>query len=72
MNKSSSIPYLSEEMLVELDISTNDVIQCIEELIIECERGAVWSAPKAVLLPEDGRYMMAALAAARFATLHGR
>ncbi len=64
MNSNKAIPYLSEEMLTGLDISTADVIQSIEELIIGCEKKSVWSAPKAVILPEDGRYMMAALAAA--------
>jgi ornithine cyclodeaminase/alanine dehydrogenase-like protein (mu-crystallin family) len=64
MSTDKTIPYLSEEMLVGLDISTTDVIESIEVLIIGCEKGSVWSAPKAVILPEDGRYMMAALAAA--------
>jgi ornithine cyclodeaminase/alanine dehydrogenase len=64
MNTNKTIPYLSEEMLAGLDISTADVIQSIEALIVGCEKKSVWSAPKAVILPEDGRYMMAALAAA--------
>lgn len=64
MNTNKSIPYLSEEMLSGLNISTTDVIRSIEKLIIGCENKSAWSAPKAVILPEDGRYMMAALAAA--------
>ena len=64
MSTDKTIPYLSEEMLVGLDISTTDVIESIEALIVGSEKGSVWSAPKAVILPEDGRYMMAALAAA--------
>jgi ornithine cyclodeaminase/alanine dehydrogenase-like protein (mu-crystallin family) len=64
MNTDKTIPYLSEEMLAGLDISTTDIVESIEVLIIGCEKGTVWSAPKAVILPEDGRYMMAALAAA--------
>lgn len=64
MGTDKTIPYLSEEMLTRLDISTSDVIQSIEALIIGCAKGSAWSAPKAVILPDDGRYMMAALAAA--------
>jgi ornithine cyclodeaminase/alanine dehydrogenase-like protein (mu-crystallin family) len=59
-----TIPYLSGEMLTGLNLSTNDVIESIEALISGCENGTAWSAPKAVILPDDGRYMMAALAAA--------
>jgi ornithine cyclodeaminase/alanine dehydrogenase-like protein (mu-crystallin family) len=59
-----TIPYLSGEMLAGLNLSTNDVIESIEVLIAGCENGTAWSAPKAVILPDDGRYMMAALAAA--------
>ena len=59
-----TIPYLSGEMLAGLNLSTNDVIESIEALIAGCENGTAWSAPKAVILPDDGRYMMAALAAA--------
>jgi ornithine cyclodeaminase/alanine dehydrogenase-like protein (mu-crystallin family) len=59
-----TIPYLSGEMLAGLNLSTNDVIGSIEALISGCENGTAWSAPKAVILPDDGRYMMAALAAA--------
>jgi ornithine cyclodeaminase/alanine dehydrogenase-like protein (mu-crystallin family) len=59
-----TIPYLSGEMLAGLNLSTNDVIESIEALISGCENGTAWSAPKAVILPDDGRYMMAALAAA--------
>jgi len=51
-------------MLAGLNLSTNDVIESIETLIAGCENGTAWSAPKAVILPDDGRYMMAALAAA--------
>ena len=59
-----TIPYLSGEMLAGLNLSTNDVIESIEALIAGRENGTAWSAPKAVILPDDGRYMMAALAAA--------
>jgi len=64
MNTNKYIPNLSEDMLSGLNISTTDVIDSIEKLIIGCENKSTWSAPKAVILPEDGRYMMAPLAAA--------
>ncbi len=58
-----SIPFLSNEQLSHLGINTNEVIHAIESLLLNVEDGTAWSAPKAVMLPEDGRYMMAALAA---------
>jgi ornithine cyclodeaminase/alanine dehydrogenase-like protein (mu-crystallin family) len=64
MSENSSIPYLSANDLAALDISTADVIDSIEAMIRGSEQGSVWSAPKAVMMPGDGRYMMAALAAA--------
>ena len=64
MTTNESIPYLSGEVLAALDLSTIDVIESIETLITGCANETVWSAPKAVILPDDGRYMMAALAAA--------
>lgn len=58
------IPYLSEQDLMALEITTRDVIDSIEDAIRRAEQGTVWSAPKAVITPpNDGRYMMAALAA---------
>jgi len=45
-------------------LTTHEVIESIEALIVGCAAGSVWSAPKAVIMPGDGRYMMAALAAA--------
>lgn len=59
-----NIPYLSEQALAALGITTSEIIESIEELISGSAHSSVWSAPKAVILPEDGRYMMAALAAA--------
>ncbi len=60
----TAIPYLSEEDLTNLGITTEDAINSIESAIRGGEGGTVWSAPKAVIMPpEDGRYMMAALAA---------
>jgi len=60
----SEIPCLSEADLIALGITTQEVVECIESAIHKEEAGRVWSAPKAVIIPpEDGRYMMAALAA---------
>ena len=60
----AEIPYLSEADLVSLGITTQDVIGAIEEVIRGGDAGRVWAAPKAVIIPpDDGRYMMAALAA---------
>ena len=55
---------LSAADLDRLAIPTNDVIGAIENLLVNLPKGSVYSAPKAVMLPPDGRYMMAALAAA--------
>lgn len=64
MITNENIPYLSEEALVGLRITTQDVIESIEAMIVSCEQGSAWSAPKVVIQPGDGRYMMTALAAA--------
>jgi len=64
MPTADNIPYLSEQALAELGITTFEIIESIEELISGSAHSRVWSAPKAVILPEDGRYIMAALAAA--------
>lgn len=63
MPDKANIPYLSEAALVDLGITTQDVIESIETQIAGSARATVWSAPKAVIQPGDGRYMMAALAA---------
>lgn len=60
----AEIIYLTEADLIALGITTQDVVECIESAIRGDEAGRVWSAPKAVIIPpNDGRYMMAALAA---------
>jgi len=63
MTTKETIPFLSEKQLSSLGINTNEVINTIETLLLNVEAGTAWSAPKAVILPEDGRYIMAALAA---------
>jgi ornithine cyclodeaminase/alanine dehydrogenase len=64
MSAAGNIPYLSEEALAELDITTSEVIESIEAVIFGSARSTVWSAPKAVIRPDAGRYMMVAFAAA--------
>lgn len=64
MSDNNSIPYLSADDLSALGITTEEVIASIEAMIRGREQGSVWSASKAVMMPGDGRYMMAALAAA--------
>jgi ornithine cyclodeaminase/alanine dehydrogenase len=64
MSKREAIPYLSQETLEDLRLTTHEVIESIESMIVGYAAGSVWSAPKAVIMPGDGRYMMAALAAA--------
>ena len=63
MTTCDTIPFLSETTLAALEIETSDVVETIEALIHGSANDTVWSAPKAVILPSDGRYMMAALAA---------
>jgi ornithine cyclodeaminase/alanine dehydrogenase len=62
MTAADSIPYLSEAALADLGITTSDVIESIEAVILGSARATVRSAPKAIIVPEDGRYMMAAMA----------
>ena len=59
-----SVPYLSRETLESLPISTSDVVARIERLLHGQRRSRVWTAPKSLILPPDGRYMMATLSAA--------
>jgi ornithine cyclodeaminase/alanine dehydrogenase-like protein (mu-crystallin family) len=63
MTDKRTILYLSESDLAGLGICNDDSIHAIEEMIRGRAEGKVWWAPKANILPPDGRYMMAALAA---------
>ncbi len=58
------IQYLSQAALQDLHVSTLDVVARIEHLIHGKQQQRAWNAPKAVITPPDGRYMMATLAAA--------
>lgn len=48
--------------LERLGITTPDVVRCIEGAVMAAEDGRLWAAPKSVLLPADGRYVMSTLA----------
>lgn len=58
------IRYLSHSSLQKLELTTHDIVDSIEHLLTEKNRQQAWNAPKAVITPPDGRYMMATLAAA--------
>jgi ornithine cyclodeaminase/alanine dehydrogenase len=62
----SNLPilYLSQKTLDSLDITTQEVIDCMEHLIAGQAQGKVWHTPKSVILPGDGRYMMSTLSSA--------
>ena len=60
----ATLPYLSGPLLERLSISTAEVVESIEQLILGQRRGQVWCAPKVVVLPGDERYIMATLAVA--------
>ena len=55
--------HLSYEDCAQLGVTTADVVKSIEDLILARAEDKMWNAPKAVILPPDGRYLMAALAA---------
>lgn len=59
-----TIRYLSHCQLQALPLTTHDIVAGIEHLLLEKSRQRAWNAPKAVITPPDGRYMMATLAAA--------
>jgi ornithine cyclodeaminase/alanine dehydrogenase-like protein (mu-crystallin family) len=63
MSRAKTILYLSETTLSELNISTEEAVGAIEELFPARAAGTVWSAPKSVITPPDGRLMMTTLAA---------
>ena len=63
MTEEKDFLYLSDEKLAGLGVTTDDVIGCIEDTLRAKAEDRVWAAPKASILPGDGRYMMATLAA---------
>lgn len=58
------LPYLSREDCEGLGITTFDVIEMMERLIRGAAAGSVFNAPKSVVMPGDGRYLMATLCVA--------
>ena len=62
MDDSPSFVYLSEKSLDDLGISSRDVVDSLEHLIQKAAGGEAWYAPKSVILPPDGRYIMSTLA----------
>ena len=57
------LQHISYEECEQLGITTHDVVKSIEDLIRARLEDKMWNAPKAVIIPADGRYMMATLAA---------
>ena len=64
IRKPACLRYLSQSTLENLQLTTKTVVECIETLIHGRSKSQVWNAPKAVVTPPDGRYMMATLSAA--------
>lgn len=60
-----SIPYLSENTLAGLGITTAEVIDVVEEFIRAGADQSVMTAPKSTIKPADGRDMMSTLAFAK-------
>ena len=63
MSTAVKLPYLSRSELESLSISTDEVVSKIEHLIKGTFESRAWNAPKMVITPPDGRYMMATLSA---------
>jgi ornithine cyclodeaminase/alanine dehydrogenase-like protein (mu-crystallin family) len=63
MSTPENLPYLSRSELESMSISTDDVVSTIERLIRASVESRAWNAPKMVITPPDGRYMMATLSA---------
>jgi ornithine cyclodeaminase/alanine dehydrogenase len=60
----ASLPYLSQAFLEQLSITTDEIFDSIEHLLLAQCHGRAWCAPKVVALPGDERYIMATLAVA--------
>jgi ornithine cyclodeaminase/alanine dehydrogenase-like protein (mu-crystallin family) len=64
MDAGRRLSYLSQTTLQALALTTDEVVESIERVIRARSRARAWNAPKAVIQPPDGRYMMATLSAA--------
>lgn len=60
----SGLVYLPRGLLQDLALTTAEMVETIETLTRGREDGTVWNAPKAALMPGDGRLFMSMLAAA--------
>jgi ornithine cyclodeaminase/alanine dehydrogenase len=58
-----AIRYLPDATLASLDISPAELVEAIEAALAAQAEGRLHTAPKTVILPGDGRYLMATLAA---------
>ena len=56
--------YLTNKQLAGLKISTFDICAAIEDAIVQQSKQQLWTAPKAAILPGDGRYIMSTLSVA--------
>ncbi|WP_424929228.1 ornithine cyclodeaminase family protein [Amaricoccus tamworthensis] len=63
MTANSAIPHLSPADLDGFGITTEEVVKFLSRLILDAADNTAWHAPKAVLTPPDGRYIMSTLAA---------
>ena len=61
----SAIPfeYLSNDRLRSLGLTQAEIVESLEAAIRDKAQNRLWTAPKTAVLPGDGRYMMATLAA---------
>ncbi len=64
LRESVKIRFLSHSLLRKMQLSSISIVASIEHFIHGRCNAQVWNAPKAVITPPDGRYMMATLAAA--------
>ncbi len=64
LSRGSNPRYLSADSLQSLQLNPREIAASIEHLLLGQKRQQAWNAPKAVITPPDGRYMMATLAAA--------
>ena len=58
-----AIRYLPDATLESLDISSLALVEAVEAALVAKAEGRLHTAPKSVLRPDDGRYLMSTLAA---------
>ncbi|HPQ94339.1 MAG: ornithine cyclodeaminase family protein [Thiothrix sp.] len=52
---------LNRSRLESLNLSSADIMHCLEQVILAQERGEAHAAPKSALVPGDGRFLMTTL-----------